>query len=198
MIKKIFQLIISFLIFLSFILAIQMLQSIDETNSKIDDLINQISEIQKEQEDIEIRINEQEEITLAEQTAYKRDVPLSDEIQKFTYDICTEYEVDYDLVLSIMREESQYTAGLISDTGDYGIMQINIINHDWLAEIGLYDMLDERQNITAGVIILSQLQKEFNNPESVLMAYNLGAGKAKEYLLQGKTIEYTQKILGGN
>ena len=198
MIKKIFQLIISFLIFLSFILAIQMLQSIDETNSKIDDLNNQISEIQKEQEDIEIRINEQEEITLAEQTAYKRDVPLSDEIQKFTYDICTEYEVDYDLVLSIMREESQYTAGLISDTGDYGIMQINIINHDWLAEIGLYDMLDERQNITAGVIILSQLQKEFNNPESVLMAYNLGAGKAKEYLLQGKTIEYTQKILGGN
>jgi soluble lytic murein transglycosylase-like protein len=65
--------------------------------------------------------------------------------------------------------------------------------------MGLYDMLDEKQNITAGVIILSELQSEFDTTESILMAYNLGASKANKYLAKGITsTEYTQKILGGN
>lgn len=131
-----------------------------------------------------------------EKEEYKRDIPLSDELQKFTYDTCKAYNVDYDLVLAIMAVESGYNAAAISSNGeDYGLMQINKINHNWLAEKGLTDMLDAKQNITAGIMILAKLGENCHTTESLVMAYNMGESKAKKYLAKGKTTEYAKKVL---
>ena len=71
------------------------------------------------------------------------DIPLSEELQVFTFNLCEEYGADYEMVLAIMDKESDYTASAISKCSDYGIMQINKINHKWLTEeLEVTDFLD--------------------------------------------------------
>ena len=63
------------------------------------------------------------------------DIGLPVELQNYTEDLCKEYGVSYPLVLAIMWQESRYQAGAVSATSDYGIMQINQGNHEWLGEL---------------------------------------------------------------
>lgn len=173
---------------------------LNELSKDVKALQTEISSISAEQEKIKEKVdNLKIEIIQTkeeEKEEYKRDIPLSDELQKFTYDTCKTYNVDYDLVLAIMAVESGYNAAAISSNGeDYGLMQINKINHDWLAEKGLTDMLDAKQNITAGIIILAKLEENCPTTESLVMAYNMGESKAKKYLAKGETTEYVEKVL---
>ena len=133
---------------------------------------------------------------------YIRKVPLSIDLQQYTYELCLDYKVDYDMVLSIMREESQFDSAAVSKDGnDVGIMQINRINHKKFAEeYGLTDMTDPYQNIQAGVIMLDIIQRSsgFDTPSKILMGYNLGISKARSKFEEGiYTTEYTEKVLGG-
>ena len=81
-------------------------------------------------------------------------------------------------MLAIMWQESRYQAGSVSATSDYGIMQINQGNHEWLEEeLGVTDWLDPKQNILAGVYILSAF--DYDDPHKVLMSYNCGPTGAR-------------------
>ena len=126
---------------------------------------------------------------------YLRDIPLSDELQSYTYETAKEYSVNYDLMLAIMQTESQFK-NVVSDNGeDIGLCQINTINAEWLyTEHGINNLLDEKQNIKACAIILNKLQGQFDTENHVVMAYNLGAGKAKKYISSGKITKYTEKV----
>lgn len=116
------------------------------------------------------------------------DIPLSEELQAFTFNLCQEYGVDYEMVLAIMGKESNYTASAVSENNDYGIMQINKANHKWLTEeLGITDFLDPEQNIRGGVYILALLTEKYNDPHQVLMAYNMGERGAREYVAKGHT-----------
>ena len=59
------------------------------------------------------------------------DIPLSNELQEYTEDVCREYNIDEKLVFAIIGRESAYQPDVISDTNDYGLMQINICNHTY-------------------------------------------------------------------
>ena len=121
-----------------------------------------------------------------------RDIPLSDSLQEYTAYICGQYGVDYDIVLAVMAVESGYKADIISNTGDYGIMQINRVNHDWLADMGMTNMLDARQNIKAGIHILSDLLDRYEGDyEMALRAYNCGVTGAEK----GGGKSYADKVL---
>ena len=160
----------------------------------------QLSEIKAQQKATSERIEALEICTSNYATVqvappYKRDIPLSDELQEYTYQTAQKYNVDYDLILAIMQTESQYN-NIISDNGeDVGLCQINVINAEWLyKEYGLYNLMEEHQNIEACAIILNKLSQKFNTENEVVMAYNLGEGKANKYIKSGKTLEYTEKV----
>lgn len=108
-------------------------------------------------------------------------IPLEAEIQEFTYRRCEEKGLDYEMVLAVMERESRFDPKAISATEDYGIMQINQCNHEWLKEeIGITDFLDAKQSITAGTEILGRLAAKYADPHQILMAYNMreaGAGR---------------------
>lgn len=142
-----------------------------------------------------IEISEGNVTTLPDKAPYSRDIPLSDELQQFTYETAKKYGVNYDLMLAIMQTESGFT-NVISDNGeDIGLCQINACNAEWLySEHGIYNLMDERQNIEACAIILDKLQGQFDNESHVVMAYNLGASKAQKYIQSGKMTEYTNKV----
>ncbi len=132
---------------------------------------------------------------------YYPEIGLDKVTQDFIFVEAGEAAVDYRLVLAIIQHESNCDPDAISATGDYGLMQINKCNHAWLEEnYGLTDMLDPRQNIIAGITILSQLSIYGDNTEAglhkILMAYNMGPGGAAEAWAAGRyTSAYSRTIM---
>ena len=113
------------------------------------------------------------------------DVPLSEELQRYTQDVCKEYGVSYPLVIAVMKKESEFLPDTVSSTSDYGIMQINQGNHEWLeGELGITDWFDPQQNILAGVYILSQLNG-YEDVHKILMSYNCGPTGARRLWAEG-------------
>ncbi len=96
-----------------------------------------------------------------------------------------------------MSCESNFTASAVSPTNDYGLMQINQVNHDELTQIlGVTDFLDPYQNIRAGCFTLRKLFEKYQDPNLVLMAYNLGETGAANLWKQGVySTSYTDKII---
>lgn len=125
------------------------------------------------------------------------DVPLPQDLQKYIRDVCVECGVSEKLVLAVIEVESGFEPDVISSTNDYGLMQINVCNHEWLSqEIGVTDFLDPKQNIQAGVYMLSALMDKYDDVSHVLIAYNCGEGGAKELWDQGITeTAYSRKVL---
>lgn len=139
------------------------------------------------------------------------DIPLSQELQEYTFHRCEELgltgpAIDYETVLAMMGQESDYTADAVSPTGDYGIMQINRINHDWLSEaLNLKTpeggevsdaYLDPEQCIAAGTKMLADLAARYDDPHQVLMAYNMGEAGARKAWASGKTSSaYSEAVM---
>lgn len=124
------------------------------------------------------------------------DIPLSEDLQKFTFEKCVQYGVDYIMVLAIMETESSYREDLIAD-GNYGLMQINRGNHKYLRDVlGTTDILDPRQNIEAGIFWLSGICQNYSDPNQILMVYNLGGAAARERMEAGQeSTWYSRKVL---
>jgi hypothetical protein len=126
-------------------------------------------------------------------------VSLEDTLQVYTYKTCEKYNVTdyYTLVMALMWVESRYDASAISATNDYGLMQINKGNHEWLSEqLGVSDFLDARQNIEAGVYLLSSSLLKYGDVHKALMAYNMGPrGASKEWDKGLYTSAYSRKVV---
>lgn len=125
------------------------------------------------------------------------DIPLSESLQFYTYYLCKQNGLSYELVLAIMDEESDYREKVISATNDYGIMQINAGNHSWLSEaLNIDDFLDAEQNIKASIYILSDLSAKYDDVHKILMAYNMGEYGASKKWEQGiLTSKYSRQVV---
>lgn len=127
------------------------------------------------------------------------DVPLSHSLQRYIYEICSDKGVPVTLVMAMIEHESGFNPEAISSTDDYGLMQINAINHEWLKEdYRCADMTDPYQNVFCGVEIISTyLQKYDGDYTKALMAYNMGDYGARKAWENGvNSTNYTVKILG--
>ena len=103
------------------------------------------------------------------------DLKLSTEVQEFTYYLSAAYEIEYSFVLAIMQKESQFDSNAVSCTDDYGLMQINACNADYLNKsLGVSNLINPYENIEAGLFILRGLFDKYDDPSKVLMAYNMG------------------------
>jgi hypothetical protein len=126
------------------------------------------------------------------------DIPLSDELQRYTFDKCLERGLNYEMVLAVMFKESTFRENAVSRTNDYGIMQINRMNHKWLSEsLGITDFLDPKQSIDAGTFYLKGIADNgFDDMHQILMAYNLGGRGAKDLWHQGiTTTAYSRGVI---
>lgn len=56
------------------------------------------------------------------------DVPLSDSLQRYIYEICADENVPVTLVMAMIEHESGFDPEAVSPTEDYGLMQINAVN----------------------------------------------------------------------
>lgn len=124
------------------------------------------------------------------------DCSMPKEHQEFLFYLCAGYNLDFTLVMALIEQESTFRADIVSKSNDYGYMQINKINHQWLTEtIGITDFLDPYQNMRAGCFILRQLFEKYQDADLVLMAYNMGENGASKLWQQNVfSTQYTEKI----
>lgn len=126
-----------------------------------------------------------------------RTVPMDINLQKHVYDVANEYGLDWTLLMAVIQKESRFDPYVVSATSDYGLMQINHINHGWLSvETGVNDFLDPYQNVRAGAYMLKQLFDKYQDPHMALMAYNVGEGGASWCWEQGVyTSQYSREVI---
>lgn len=108
--------------------------------------------------------------------------PLSLENQMLLYGACLEFQVDYDLALAVIEQETRYQ-NISGDSGDSeGFMQIQ---RKWwkglMAEIGAADLMNPEDNFRTGCAILRQLLDKYGNTEDALTAYNSGKPGQSKY-----------------
>lgn len=125
------------------------------------------------------------------------DVPLDEDFQIYLNRLCEEYGVPYTLAVAVIEAESTYRADVISDDGDYGLMQINWRCLSWLSdELGITDFLDARQNARAGVYILGQYYRQYGAESGTLIAYNMGQAAAEELFARGiYETDYSRRVI---
>ena len=148
-------------------------------------------------ETVEVPSYEADSLPVAEEVTYF-DVPLSHSLQRYIYEVCADEEVPVSLVIAMIDKESQFNPEAVSDTGDYGLMPINIINHETLEEqYRAADMLDPYQNVFCGVKMIGSYIKAYDGDyNKALMAYNMGEYGTKKAWESGiKYTSYSESIL---
>lgn len=87
------------------------------------------------------------------------------------------YSLPVELLLALVKVESNFNARAISRKGALGLMQIM---PETAADLGVMDAMDPRQNILAGARYLRLMLNEFDGQVSLaLAAYNAGPGAVR-------------------
>ena len=153
--------------------------------------------------------NNEKNIITGEIVQYLKDkkVRASDEklrkIAHSVYDEAKDYEIDYRLVLAVMKVESNFKSDAISKKGARGLLQIKpslakYVSKETGVAIKSPKCLDEpEKNIRIGVSHLSWLMEKFENLNTALHAYNVGLGKIKPSTSEddGPDTRFTRKVL---
>lgn len=130
---------------------------------------------------------------------YISEIPLSRELQKYTYDLCKEKHISYELILAVMWKESDFQTNLINvnrnDTKDYGLLQINTSNLKWLQEkCGITDVMDDKNNIRSGIELVSYCVSKYGENDG-LIAYNMGESGMKKLKKKGYASTYYSRTI---
>jgi soluble lytic murein transglycosylase-like protein len=95
-------------------------------------------------------------------------------------------DIDFDLMLALIEQESEFDKYSTSPTGDYGLCQINLqSNAELIEKKQIYNIYDEYYNIDCAITILSELQDKYEDIDCVLMSYNMGEDGARKLWNQG-------------
>lgn len=117
------------------------------------------------------------------------------DLQEIMQDYCGVYNVPYALALAIAEVETHFDPDAVSPTQDYGLMQINQCNHEWLQSFGM-DPLTHAGNIEAGLYMIGNYLNKYEDMEMALMAYNNGPGGARKLWDAGTyQTDYTRKVM---
>lgn len=111
--------------------------------------------------------------------------------------------VDYRLILAVMKVESNYRQFVISPDGSRGFMQINpslarsLAREAGIPYRGSKDLYDARKNIRLGTHYLSKVIGLFNDIPTALFAYSVGHHKAKRLLAADMNphTPYTKRVI---
>jgi len=117
------------------------------------------------------------------------------ELQQFTYVICGNYGVDYELILAMIEVESSYRNDAESTCGAVGYMQVIEKWHkDRMERLNVEDLSNPYSNIMVGVDYMAELLESY--PEEIALGiYNMGY-KAVDFWNDGKIItEYAETVL---
>ena len=126
------------------------------------------------------------------------DVPLSEDLQDYIFELCEERDIDPAIVIGIIERESDFRSKLMGDNGkSYGLMQVMKKWHvKRMARLGVTNLKDPYQNVLVGIDYLDELIDRGNGIEWALMAYNGGPGYANRKMAAGVVTNYARGVMG--
>ena len=90
------------------------------------------------------------------------------------------------LVLAIIKTESNFNKNAVSNKGAVGLMQLTKNTANYIAKItnfnGEIDLFNEDTNLILGIKYLRYLSNKFSDINAVICAYNAGETKVREWL----------------
>lgn len=139
---------------------------------------------------------------------HRENIPLSESVQKHIWETSKQYSIDYELILAIIRLESNFKIDAISyNESSYGLMQINKnTTLKFLAsELGISNpnAFDPIQNTSMGIYYLHYLQQYWTKQglegdkleRATVLSYHLGQTVAKRHIKKyGYGGKYLDKI----
>lgn len=102
------------------------------------------------------------------------------------------YDLDPGLLHAVIRAESAYNAGAVSNKGAAGLMQLMPGTAD---RYGVQDRFDPQDNINGGARYLSDLLDMFSDVRLAVAAYNSGENTVKRFGNQIPPIPETQQYV---
>ena len=107
----------------------------------------------------------------------------SDYVEVYSY----QYGVPEYVVYSVIKVESDFESGAVSDVGAVGLMQLMPETFVWLTtengeNLNTSTLYDPETNIKYGTYYLSKLYLQFGTWDEVYAAYNAGPTKVEEWL----------------
>lgn len=108
--------------------------------------------------------------------------------EKYVDKYCSLYNVDKNLVYSIMKTESKFYPFAKSRTSSKGLMQISDETFEHarkIIEIKTDDIYNKEENIKVGVWYLSYLFNRFKDERYVVIAYNAGPENISAWMQKG-------------
>lgn len=131
------------------------------------------------------------------QYRYIKGCPLPQKLQRKIFRICGDAPLSFELVMSLICEESGWDPECVSDGGEsVGLMQIQEKWHKELMDkTGCTDLTDPVQNVRVGTALLKRHFTTYQDPAWALMAYNGGQAYADHMIRQNKTSAYADRIL---
>lgn len=119
------------------------------------------------------------------------------------YEESQEYDVDYRLILAVIKVESNFRSDAVSKMGARGLLQIKpslarVISRDTGIPVKESKILNEPdKNIKIGVNHLSGLLDKFENLKTALHAYNVGIDRIKNKVSDtyAPDTPFTKKVL---
>lgn len=125
------------------------------------------------------------------------DVPLSRDWQVYTYNLCQEYGVSYEVMLGLMFAESNFRFNATSGVA-WGICQIHQCHASYAKSIGIEDYKEPEGNIKLGIMFMSKNLKKYDGDyHKALIAYNYGDGGAQKHCFSQGIFQtsYSKKVM---
>ncbi|MFL0253055.1 lytic transglycosylase domain-containing protein [Clostridium neuense] len=119
-------------------------------------------------------------------------------IDKAVEDAAKKYGVDKKLIMSVIKQESDFDPNSTSGVGAEGLMQLM---PSTARELGVTNAYDIEQNVDGGTKYLKELLDMFGNTKLAVAAYNAGPNAVKNSGgningLPSETRNYVTKVLG--
>lgn len=102
--------------------------------------------------------------------------------------VAEKYGVDPELASYVMKKETggmKNAASAVSPAGAQGVMQLM---PGTARDMGVKDVFDPYQNIEGGIKYLAMLEKKYDDPKLVAIAYNWGPGNTDKWLKSGADV----------
>lgn len=115
------------------------------------------------------------ESTTMEMDKLYHDIPLSADIQLYTFAVCESYGINPTVIFAMMKVESQYILDAVGDDGEaIGILQVHPRWHQERADELNVSIYDPKGNILVAIDLLSELLDKYGDYGLAVTAYNRG------------------------